>query len=65
MNNSLKLNSGSIIKENLGKFEFYNLINNTYNQVETDNFLLSYDVKSNNYIFNEEGKIKVNYLGKK
>jgi len=65
VNNSLKLNSGSIIKENLGKFEFYNLINNTYNQVETDNFLLSYDVKSNNYIFNEEGKIKVNYLGKK
>ncbi|WP_286172868.1 hypothetical protein [Caproiciproducens sp. MSJ-32] len=65
IDNPLKINSGSIIKENLGKYEFYNLINNSYSAVENNNIPLFYDIKSNNYIFNENGEIKLNYFGKK
>lgn len=61
---SIQINNGSVAIENNGSYKTYNLNNGTYEGIEADYIITSYDSKSNNYIFNEEGEFKVHYLGK-
>ena len=59
----VEINSGAIAIENEGYYKIYNLNNDEYERVETDFIITSYDSESNNFIFNEDMKFKVNYLG--
>ena len=59
----LQINSGSIVIENNDNYKVYNLNNNEYEIVETNYVITSYDSKSNNFIFSENGNFKVDYLG--
>ncbi|MCF0149250.1 MAG: hypothetical protein HUJ77_12740 [Clostridium sp.] len=60
---SIKLNNGSVAIDNNGNYKTYNLNNGLYEEIEADYIITSYDSKSNNYIFNEEGEFKVHYSG--
>ncbi|MGG7143674.1 hypothetical protein ACQPVP_09435 [Clostridium nigeriense] len=60
----VKIDNGAIAIENSGNYSIYNLADEKYEKVETDYIITSYDSKSENFIYNEDGKFKVNYLGK-
>jgi hypothetical protein len=60
----VKINDGAIAIENSGDYSIYNLTDEKYEKVETDYVITYYDTKSENFIFSENGKFKVNYLGK-
>lgn len=60
----VKIDNGAIAIENSGDYSIYNLADEKYEKVETDYIITSYDSKSENFIYSEDGKFKVNYLGK-
>lgn len=60
----VKIDNGAIAIENSGDYSIYNLTDEKYEKVETEYIITSYDKKSGNFIFSENGKFKVNYLGK-
>ena len=62
--NKIQLKNGAIAIENLGEYEIYNLNNGKYEKMDIDYVIKSFDSKSNNYIFYEDEKFKINNLGK-
>lgn len=60
----VQIDNGAIAIYNSNNYSIYNLNNEKYEKVETDYIITSYDSESENFIFNENGKFKVNYLGK-
>ncbi len=61
---SIEINNGSVVIENNGNYKTYNLNNGIYEEIEPNYIIASYNSKSNNYIFNEDGEFKIHYLGK-
>lgn len=60
----IDIKSGAIALENLGEYKIYNLTNDKYEKIDTEYLITAYDLKSGNFIYNENGQNKVNYLGK-
>ncbi|WP_243190566.1 hypothetical protein [Clostridium gallinarum] len=57
------LNSGAIAIEKSGEYNVYNFSNGIYEKVELGYVITSFDSQSGNFIFNQNGEFKVNYLG--
>lgn len=62
--NSLELFNGAIAVENSNEYSIYNKINDNYEKVNTNYLISSYNLNNNSFIFNDDGKMKVNYNGK-
>ena len=62
--NKLDIKNGAIVLEGSEGYEIYNLIDEKYQKVDTEYIITSYDLQSGNFIYNENGEIKVSYLGK-
>ncbi len=60
----IEINNGAIAIENNGTYKVYNLNDGIYENIETDYIITFYDSKSKNYIYNENGEFKIDYLGK-
>ncbi|WP_291653713.1 hypothetical protein [Clostridium sp.] len=62
--NKVDILNGAVAIENSGEYQIYNLINDKYEKVDTEYIITAYDLKSGNFIYNENGEYKINYLGK-
>lgn len=60
---NIEINNGSVAIENDGSYKTYNLNNGTYESIDKNYIITFYDSESKNYIFNENGEFKINYLG--
>ncbi|MBE6054153.1 MAG: hypothetical protein E7212_09615 [Clostridium sartagoforme] len=59
----IEINNGAIAIEDNKNYTIYNLDNGKYEKVETDYIITEYDSESKNYIFNNNGEFKIQYLG--
>lgn len=62
--NRLELFNGAIAIENSNEYTIYNKINDSYEKADTNYVISSYNLNNKSFIFNEDGKMKVNYNGK-
>ena len=59
----IEIDNGAIAIEDNGNYVIYNLNNSKYEKVETDYIITAYDSESKNFIFNNNGEFKIEYLG--
>lgn len=52
----IKLNSGAVLKSEEGTYKLYNYINGKYEEMKSNNIILTYDKNSASYIGVEDGK---------
>ena len=62
--NSIDIYNGAVAVENNNEYKIYNKINDTYEKVDTNYLISSYNLNNKSFIFNKDGKIKINYKGK-
>ena len=62
--NKVDILNGAVAIENSGEYKIYNLTNDKYEKVDTEYIITAYDLESGNFIYNENGEYKINYLGK-
>lgn len=60
----IDLNSGSMAIEKSGQYNIYNFNNGKYEKIDVNYVITFFDSESGNFIFNEDGEFKVNYLEK-
>ena len=53
---NIKLNAGSVLKNEDGDYKLYNYENGKYVEVKNNKVILDYDKSSSNYIYVESGK---------
>ena len=60
----IQILEGAVVIENSSNYSIYNLNGDEYEKIDTEYIVSTYDLSSGNFLFSENGNIKVNYLGK-
>lgn len=60
---SINLNKGSVLLEENGTYKVKNLVDNSYQNIKSDNVIINYNKESGTYVYTKEGKHFIVYDG--